>query len=224
MTCSTPDSGEWIFGGSASITVTLNGVDYSASGGEEFVFYDPVEILTISPKYGSVGLEGGMLTVNGRNFVDSTGLVCKFGVEIVVGVYVRETVVNCPIPVLTAEEVFSSEEENEHVVSVSVSNNGGSDFAMRELEYVYRREASVGGGVSPASGPRGGGTVVKVLGERFERNDVITCKVSFKVANNPNKHHTTYTHIHTHTTILTAIFNTHSSANKHNQYQQHSYR
>ena len=74
--------------GTSAVTVTLNGVDYSVTGGD-FTHTAAARVASLSPQSGAV--EGGtVVTVSGSGFVSSESLQCRFTVDGLVSRYLVE--------------------------------------------------------------------------------------------------------------------------------------
>ena len=98
--------------GSVSIEVTTNGVDYSEDM-VQYRYYASPAVSHVVPSSGPT--EGGtVVSVYGRNFIDSDSLNCRFGNDSVVsGRWVSSDRVECAMPALSAADV-----------SIEITNNG----------------------------------------------------------------------------------------------------
>lgn len=137
--------------GEASVHITNNGVDLSASW-VPFTVTSTSTVTMVWPSSGSTN--GGTDTrVRGTAFVDSLTAFCRFGDEIVrANTVVDHTTVLCTSP----------PREDEGQVTVDFTSNG-VDWTASGVSFTYLPPIEILG-VSPNIGPLGGGTVVLVSG------------------------------------------------------------
>ena len=115
--------------GSVSIEVTTNGVDYSEDM-VQYRYYASPAVSHVVPSSGPT--EGGtVVSVYGRNFIDSDSLNCRFGNDSVVsGRWVSSDRVECEMPALSAADV-----------SIEITNNG-MDYTSNKVQFTVLPESN----------------------------------------------------------------------------------
>ena len=134
-----------------SISVANNGQDAPVSNVSVFIYPRP-HIISVSPSLCPVS--GGVtVTIQGEYFSKFAGAIdCRFGDKYVVGSVDRNGTVTCVAPAA----------QNPGIVVVSVAFRRsrvvaeGGFFTYEKLPQIYS--------ITPLSGSRGGGTVVRFLG------------------------------------------------------------
>jgi IPT/TIG domain len=152
----------------ATATVTIESVSASGSSSViaadsssaalEFVFTEPIEVVTLSPAHGTAaGGTAVRLTLANSSDSSSHALVmCKFGdVLSTAELTDSNTVVVCHAPPMAAGTVLS----------VELSSNS-ADYSSSKQIFTYTAPITVTD-VSPRSGPLTGGTMVYVTGTGF---------------------------------------------------------
>ncbi|GMH66707.1 hypothetical protein TL16_g04487 [Triparma laevis f. inornata] len=127
-------------------------------------YHAVVKVLNAYPRSGP---NKGNTTVllNGRNFVDSPGLSCKFGVsENVQARFISSTQVSC----------VTAEVETTGSVDVSVSLNG-ADFSASVTSFYFDAPIQVAS-MTPTFGPVRGGTVVVLTASNLRWTGAVSCK------------------------------------------------
>jgi hypothetical protein len=129
-------------------------VEYSRSR-VRFTFYNELIINSIFPELGSE--KGGTLvSIFGRNFVDSDSLLCRFGSnEAQKVLFLTPNHVKC-----------SSPKNSPGKASLMLSNNGFDYVENNDLMFTYLPGARVAS-FSPMTGSMKGGTIVAVYGTGF---------------------------------------------------------
>lgn len=161
------------------LTVSNNGVHYSALSAIPFRYVTPVRISTIHPSL--VNLEdlaqGGVaVSASAKSFShyfgdqrtpDDGNVTCRFdGLGDSIAGFVRPTMIMCPLP---AVEALAGQ------VLVSVSVNG-YDFPSAEYgKTITLAPAPQVTSIFPQMGPASGGTVIEVHGENFGALDPLVC-------------------------------------------------
>jgi hypothetical protein len=130
--------------------------------------YNPVIRVThVSPDVGK--LSGGtVLVLSGHNFFiqDRSTFVCRFGVT---------TTTNAIVKSDTELECVTPESNQEGVVTISVSANGGSDFSATSVQFYYAETPEIHT-VVPNRVSRLGGTTVTVRGAGFVQSQNLSCR------------------------------------------------
>ena len=152
-----------------SVSISNNGRDYAITDGRnpEFTYVSPVTVQSLTPNSGPV--EGGTIVlVRGTHLSSSDVLRCRFGTSsstgiVVPGTYVSEKEVRCVAPPLPVGRV-----------SVELTTND-VDYTSDAVQYEYKVQASVNA-ISPALGPRTGGTIVMVSGSGFPEAQDLRCR------------------------------------------------
>ena len=156
--CTSPEGHE----GEADLEVSNNNADWSTQG-TKFDYYTKTTVHRLAP---SIGVNAGntQVTVFGTNFVNSTSLVCRFGVTVV--------------PVLhflsPSRLICNSVPYDNTKVAVEVSNNK-RDFTANGVEYLYS-ESPVIKTLLPSSGPTTGQSIVTLVGDHFRHSTDLRCK------------------------------------------------
>ena len=142
-----------------SLRVTANGVDVSSSGAQ-FEYVCSV-VSTIYPKHGPV-TGGTNVRLTGSGFHLEGTNCCRFGNAIVPAQWVSQTLVQCESPLSSAGDV---------VVSYS---NDGLNFVNSTSHFSYITPAIVHS-IHPRSGPKKGGTEIRISGDGFSDEDDWKC-------------------------------------------------
>ena len=152
--------------GSVVVSVSTNGVDYSAPAQSGAFTYAPLPVITsLTPRAGSTDGSTSVL-VTGSGFLDSDGdLACRFGTTPAAAVtFVSPTQVECVAP--------AASEPGPVAVEVAVN---GADFSASAVTFRYLLPAAVSHAV-PASAVTTGGTPVAVHGAGFVDSDLLLCR------------------------------------------------
>eukprot|EP01119_Soliformovum_irregulare_P003807 TRINITY_DN14869_c0_g1_i1.p1 TRINITY_DN14869_c0_g1~~TRINITY_DN14869_c0_g1_i1.p1 ORF type:complete len:724 (-),score=103.23 TRINITY_DN14869_c0_g1_i1:43-2214(-) len=105
LVCTTPP-------GSGCTSIGLGGHHALTAGPTlPFLYYEDPVIDSISPSSISQG-SAGIVTIQGRNFIDSAYLYCRFGDVVASGTFINSSRIECPIP------------SSVGVVNLSISLNG----------------------------------------------------------------------------------------------------
>lgn len=130
------------------------GSDTGLSPGLEFAYFRTPAIVDLSPKTGPVGT---LVKVIGVGFMDTAGLICRFGGTNVAPVeFNGSDVVTCKAP---------AQESDRAAVAVEISNNM-VDWTSDGVSFTYRPRAIIDS-VTPKVGPTNGSTIVRVAGSSF---------------------------------------------------------
>lgn len=168
------------------VTVSNNGVHYSASPGLPFRYVTPVGISTIHPSL--VTLEdlaqgGTAVSTSAKSFShyfgdertpDGGNVTCRFdGLGDSIAAFVRPTMIMCPLPAVEASA-------GQVLMSVSIN---GHDFPPSKYgKTITLAPAPQATSIFPQMGPASGGTVIEVHGENFGAPDPLVC--TFTLAGN----------------------------------------
>ncbi|GMH75263.1 hypothetical protein TL16_g06701 [Triparma laevis f. inornata] len=157
-----------------SVSVSNNGVDFSASNVAQFFYYQEAELAGLSP---SAGPELGGTTVrvyaSSELFIEQPHLVgsdltlfkCKFAETEVTAKFLSPDSVECVAPPAGIAKA----------VSVSVTLNG-LDYTQSTTTYTYKNVPTVSE-LQPAEGVVGGGNIVSVVGSNFDDSGAaVFCK------------------------------------------------
>ena len=160
IACRTPPTMKEVV---VDISFSLNGgVDFGPSS-KRFQYLNAARINHITPKVGPLG-GGTIVFINGRNFVNTTKLACKFGDIVVPANFVTRVLVKCPAPKANITGP----------VSLKVSTNG-IDFIYSAVQYFYVKHVGATS-LYPSSGPQSGGTRITFSGSNFRQTDSLSCK------------------------------------------------
>jgi len=156
--CTSPEGHE----GEADLEVSNNNADFSTQG-NKFDYYTEITVSRIAPSSG-VNSGNTEVTVFGTNFVNSSSLVCRFGVTVV--------------PILRflspSRLVCNSVQYDNGYASVEVSNNK-RDFTANGVQFVYSERPMIRT-LIPSSGPTNGQTIVTMVGDHFGNSTDLRCK------------------------------------------------
>ncbi|CAM9115079.1 unnamed protein product, partial [Sphacelaria rigidula] len=135
------------------LTVSNNGVHYTALSAIPFRYVTPVRISTIHPSLPRVGAAGTLVTILGKGFLDSPGLMCRFGElsQTPIVVDAAKTGITCKAP---------RQETGHGIVAVEISNNL-VDWTSSGVTFRYRPRTVVNS-ITPKIGPVSGNTIVRV--------------------------------------------------------------
>ncbi|CAM9769637.1 unnamed protein product [Hapterophycus canaliculatus] len=126
----------------------------AAEGGMVFAYFATPTISEITPESGSPGT---LVDVWGEGFLDTAGLLCRFGDTTVAPVrFKARTAVTCKAPRQTSDVTD---------VPVEVSNNM-VDWTSAGMTFRYRPRAVIDS-ITPKVGPVNGSTIVRVAGSNF---------------------------------------------------------
>ncbi|CAM9245753.1 unnamed protein product, partial [Discosporangium mesarthrocarpum] len=128
----------------------------------EFMYYPAIVVNSIWPTTGSAFTP---VTLSGEGFIDSPGLLCRFGGNVVApaGV-ITSNMILCKVP---PEKIYT-------VVTVEVTNNN-ADWTSSGLTFTYRPPTTLSG-MSPKFGLVNGSTVVKISGSGLNKDTKISCR------------------------------------------------
>lgn len=128
--------------------------DAGFSPGLEFAYYSTPAVSDLIPQTGPTGT---LVDVVGVGFLDTAGLICRFGDNTVAPVeYKSSNVVTCKAPL---------QESDRASVAVEISNNM-VDWTSNGVSFTYRPRAVIDS-VTPKVGPVNGSTIVRVAGSSF---------------------------------------------------------
>lgn len=122
-------------------------------------YYKQPELFSIWPQtFSSFSGGASMVYLQGHGFRNFSTILCKFDeVQTVEGVYLRDSLISCPVPPLPDSEV---RKRADFQSSIDVSLNG-QDFTSFKIPFLYLRNLSVMSS-SPVAGPSSGGTPLKI--------------------------------------------------------------
>ena len=144
-----------------SVNFVLRSSNNFKIGETSFTFSSSVTLLSVSP---SSGTSGTSVVVQGHGFEDTANSKCRFGDITTRAVRFNRTHLICTAPSMT--------EYGEVLVAVTMN---GKNYTSEELTFRYVRDATIHR-LEPTSGPSGGGTAVRVLGENFRLGVKTTCR------------------------------------------------
>ena len=158
--------------GRVAVEVTSNAVDYTQDG-VVFEYQPIVHVTRIYPTHGP--LYGRTeVYVYGRNFRNTSGLYCHFGLNnrgsaVPATAYINSSCIKCVTPpVLYVRSV-----------RVEVSNNGANPLQSNRSTigqwYTFDRPLKILN-IYPKTGPNTGNTSVRIVGENFLPTDEMKCK------------------------------------------------
>ena len=150
--------------GAVPLEVTMNRVDWSDDR-VLFTYSEAVCVSAVEPASGPLA-GGTRVSVNGINLMATGALRCRFGALSVEATYASAETVACDAPPRDA---------NGDVV-VQLSIDGGHAYATSRAVFAYVATPTVLG-LSPANGPRDGGTSVAVLGRDFAPSIDLSCRI-----------------------------------------------
>jgi hypothetical protein len=172
LRCSTPVQAA---ANGAELEVTLNGDDAThslTSDGVIFSYFNGSEarIEGVAPLGGPT--EGGTLvTLSGRGFADHGGVYCRFGsssASVVAATRLSDTRLKCLSPaVVTSGEVALALTLNSNLTAFIVSTTNFSYFGSRAVHVSL---------VTPAAGPRAGGSLLNISGSGFAALGGVRCR------------------------------------------------
>jgi len=151
------------YGPTLPVRVSLNSQDFSASD-VPFTYHEPLILTSIEPTYGLAG--GGSRVVLSLAYSDPSDplpftfvgelehVKCRFNRTVVPAIDATNTSVTCLSPAVVLEG---------GPVVVGVSVNGGIDFTLDNLVFIYMAETKALS-ISPLFGPTSGGTLVTITG------------------------------------------------------------
>ena len=185
------------------IEVSNNGQDFTQYA-FPFYFYPDAALERITPVSGPALVAGTEVVVYGRNFVNSTYLSCRFDALMTPAIYLSDTKIICPTPVmqygmdwLDLSQV-SNREPNPYTksrklyptahpfpfywsknVPVETSNNA-QDFTNSGIHFLYQEDAEVTD-VYPKNGRDTATTPLFVQGTGFVNTTQLTCRIGHSV-------------------------------------------
>ncbi|CAM9095296.1 unnamed protein product [Chrysoparadoxa australica] len=146
--------------GTVAVEVTLNGLEFSASG-MLFEYYEDPVVSELLPSSGAVS-GGTGITVKGSGFRSSPNLAVRFGLIDVPATFLSSTELHCEAPPSV-----------QGPVAVSVTSNGAY-FTASEVDFEYVNVVTVTA-VEPLQGSVVGGTLVTVRGSGFLDSNGLSC-------------------------------------------------
>ena len=154
--------------GLAELEVSNNNADFSAQG-NKFEYYTRTTVVRVAPSSG-VNSGNTEVTVFGTNFVNSSSLVCRFGIAVVpVLKFISPSRLVCnTVPYESVQ------------VSLEISNNK-RDFTVNGVQFLYT-ELPVIRNILPSSGPTKGQTIVTLVGDHFGNSTDLRCKLGSVLA------------------------------------------
>jgi hypothetical protein len=142
--------------------VILTEDDAITGGAVTFAYHASTTVRQLFPNAGPTA-GGTSVTVFGTNFVRSGLLSCKFGLVQVPAAFVSAVELTCISPAHAPA-----------TIAIEVSNNG-VDFTSSLLPFAFRAPPLVRY-VTPAAGPVGGGTPIRVYGVYFPNVTSLACR------------------------------------------------
>ena len=181
VSCTTPSVQEAQL---VSISLSLNGQDFSPFFYEDLFYYFPTpEIFEIYPR-GGPAESGGHALVRGKGFLNSAGILCRVGVAVTTGTFVNDTFVQCVIPQIQ-RKIYSQTVESlgiqpeilpdsfavypvqAYPIEISVD---GQTFSDSGIKYTYY-STPVLDQIVPNSGAKSALTTVAIINGANFRND-----------------------------------------------------
>ncbi|GMH75266.1 hypothetical protein TL16_g06702 [Triparma laevis f. inornata] len=166
VTCKLSSQTPILSAAQSTISLSFNNVDFTTVTHPLTILETP----TVSSVYPTGGLisGGSQVSLQGTNFIDTPGLKCKFGTEVVDATFVSSTMITCFAPAATSSS---------RAVSVLVSNdNFGSTPSTANVAFSYFSAAEASH-LAPSSGPTDGGTALIVAGSNFDPTLTYTCEL-----------------------------------------------
>lgn len=124
------------------------GTEVDVFAAVEFMYYPTPTVTGIKPRIGAAGMH---VTIIGEEFLDSPGLMCRFGKISQTPTNIDGNAVACKVP---------RQETDDAAVAVEISNNL-VDWTSNGVEFTYRPRTVVKS-VTPKIGPVSGNTIVRV--------------------------------------------------------------
>lgn len=153
-----------------SISITLNGQDYSNADGASFKYFETSQVITIEPEGGwkSGGIEV-ILTVSNLFIDHSIKMYCVFDNEYIEAYVVSKKSIGCVVPAM--EESTSPTGKSR----VSIAYEGSLDSLRPSGPYYTYISGAVVSRISPTLGSLHGGTLVHVYGDGFYSASELRC-------------------------------------------------
>ncbi|MDR0213064.1 MAG: IPT/TIG domain-containing protein [Comamonas sp.] len=147
--------------GTVHVRVAAVGGTSGTSAADQFTYANIPTVTSVTPNQGPTS-GGGVITINGSNFVAGATVV-SFGAVPATGVNVSSsTSLTANIPGGSAG-----------TVDITVTTAAGTSTASANDQYTYVAEPTLTG-ASPVSGPTGGGTSVTLTGTGFTPGTTVT--------------------------------------------------
>jgi hypothetical protein len=170
--CTTPLLTQQTPMGEVAVHVTNNKADFSPGPPVRFTFQSAATVYALHPPTGPSG-GGSRVLVTGANFVNSSGLYCRFGEIVMLATFVNSSALRCTAPRWGAGPV-AVEVTNYAPHTGAGEAAATSGFNPEDLDlytddgvlFMYQEALGVTR-VTPLSGPVEGGTVVLVDGSAF---------------------------------------------------------
>jgi len=156
-----------------SISVSMNGEDFSEESSMQFQYIPAPSIYSIQPTIGP--LQGGTpVRILGTNFRESKEdvVLCRFGDVEVVANFVSTRELLCFAPSL--DDLSIDAHGSWTSVGVDVSMNG-VDFTESDVSFYYKEMPSPYY-LTPQSGNELGGTTIRIIGDKFTKTSSLACK------------------------------------------------
>lgn len=150
MECIAPPAAE---PGRVVVEITVNAIDYTSDGNFFTYTLAPV-LLFATPDSGSAS-GGTAVLLEGVNFVDSRGLMCKFGESMVAGQWISSTMVQCISPT-----------GKENTISSLIITYGEGHETIGHLDFYYYHEPILER-ISPTDGRAMGRKAISIFGKHF---------------------------------------------------------
>lgn len=130
----------------------------------EFMYYPTPVVTEVQPRIGAAGTH---ITIIGVGFLDSPGLMCRFGEISQMPTNINGNAIACKVP---------RQEADDAAVTVEISNNL-VDWTNNGVEFAYRPRTVVKS-VAPKMGPVSGNTIVRVavVGIPINEDDLLSCR------------------------------------------------
>ncbi|DAZ97950.1 TPA: hypothetical protein N0F65_006375 [Lagenidium giganteum] len=190
------------------LDVSLNGQDFPDTG-FAFIYHVEQGVHRISPVFGPATVGGTEVMVEGKGFVNSSYLACRFGFQVTPGEFVSSTRMKCitpPLPVFSGDlqPVPLSEHRNiqpdpftgsvylfpdshyypqylSRLVTVEVSNNR-QDFTLTGVNFLYYDDAQLLS-VYPTRVYDIPDIPLFLVGRNFINSTYLACRVGLRVFN-----------------------------------------
>ena len=176
--------------GQTQLEVTDNGIDFTDSG-HSFLYWPNTDVISVKPASGPVN-GGTVVTITGSGIRDT--VQCRFGTEIVDGVYiggsedismdrmttqihfygydsfygVYETTqwASRSRSYGTSRMVCTAPPMSPGFTSLEISNNMHGGFSLSAVDFEYKVQANLFA-FSPNLGPSGGASIIRVIGQHL---------------------------------------------------------
>ena len=145
-----------------SVEVSNNDADFTSSA-VQYTFTSLPSVVSVAPATAAAGVLH-QVTVSGDHFVFSSQLLCRFGLDTVAARFLSRTRVVCTPPLALLPSTYS----------VSVSNNGGSDFSSQSVVFTVVAAPTLIA-LAPTFGSLLGGLLLTVRGTKLVASPTLVC-------------------------------------------------